>query len=781
MSASAHAETGGVAAGAAGRDIVNHVTNYIAATPAIEVREGVGAPIAVSTESARLAELVAVPLADFDATRQLRGRESIVGSFIRRFHESSDSGRIHLLHGLGGSGKTSIAAEIARQASQDDVTVWWVSAVDSASFVSGMHTVARLAGATTEELQPPAAADNLWRRLGALRKPWLLVVDNADDPRVLETTSDRKPGTVASGHGWIRPLVKGPGLVVVTSRRGPDPVQWGKWIVSHPVKMLDSSDGAKILFDYTRGRGGSEAEARRLAERLGGLPLALSLAGSYLAEAIRDPWSGPATVTTFDRYRAALDEGRVDVLEPSSGEDSDQPGERDSRQLIDGIWQLATELLKSRNLPLAGPFMRLLSQFANTPIPYQLLLSQATLTSSRIFAHLDHAQIRSLLRYTADLDLIDLPSIASTTEAAVNTEPPVLYVHPLMRDASHRYRDPLHGDVEYLVLASRLLVDATAAESDTSPQDHRRWPTWHLLAPHAFHLTHALPLVSELDFTLGEQLAHTVDLATQYLFYRGLRNQAEVEFKKLYSICRETLGIEHPQTLSARHGSATILKWSGNSSEAQIEFENIFEARSRVLGDEHADTLIARHSLASVLRDRANYADSQAEYQATVEIQRRTLGNEHPNTLTTRHNLAGVLRDRGNYADAQTEYQAIIEIQRRVLGDEHPDTLAARHSHAGVLRDRGNYADAQAEYQAVLETQRRVMDDEHPDTLVTRHNLAGVLRDRGNYADAQAEYQAILEIECRVLGTEHPHTLTTRHNLAGVLQDLGNHADAQTE
>ena len=696
-----------------------------------------------SVELSALTESVTAPLAVMDVTRQLRGREEIVDALVHRFDDPGQ-GRVHLLHGLGGSGKTSIAAEVARRV---PATVWWVSAVDKASLVSGMHAVARLAGATSEELQPEGAADVLWRRLNALRKPWLLVVDNADDPAVLEEDT------------WIRPFLGGHGLVLLTSRRGSG---WGGWVVPHQVKMLAPDDGAQVLLDHTRGGGGTLVEAQALADRLGGLPLALSLAGSYLAQSIKDPWPDPATVTTFQGFQAALDDGRLEVLAPPA--DTDQPGERDSRLLIDNIWQLSIQFLERRGLPLAAPFMRLLSQFADAPLPYQLMLDRETLTGSPLFADLDHTQARSLIREMGHLDLIDL-----TAEGDL----PTLRMHPLMRDASRRYNT--QRDEDYLKLASRLLVKATEGEEGTSPQDHRRWPFWQLVTPHATHLMRTFPRNPGLETSLVDQIAHTVDLAGFHLYCRGFYKQAQVEYENLHAFCQELLGAEHPQTLTARHGLAILLANGGEYSKAQDECESVLDLRRRVLGEEHQDTLTTRHTIAAILKDRGDLPGAQVEFQAALDLQRQILGEQHLNTLTTRHEFAAVLIAQGDLPGAQAELEAVLDIQQRNFGQEHPHTLTTRHNLAKVLRDRGDVRGAQAEFKATLDLQRQILGEEHPDTITNRHNIAAVEFEIGNRRDAVKDMQAVLEIRERILGAQHPHTLMTRKHLNAMRKALAMH------
>ncbi len=731
---------------------------------------GIGAVPVVpfSVERAAFAQSVAVPPGVVSGG-QLRGRSEIVEVVLDSFEGVDDGGRSLLLHGLGGSGKTSIAAEVGRRLSAKGVDVWWVSAVDHARLVAGMHAVGRLLGASADELLASDAAEAVWGRLNARTQPWLLVVDNADDPEVLDVTADG----AGWADGWIRPVLNRIGLVLVTSRHGGGRIQAGVRLRPVPVDMLDPADGAQVLLDHTQGRGGDLPAACALAERLGGLPLALTLAGSYLAQSVDDLWVDDDAVTTFQDFHAALDQGRTDLLSVAAQDTASSAG-----PVVDGVWQMAVRLLEKRGLSLAGRFMRLLAQFAAAPLPYRGILRQRALFDSPVFASLDRDQAGSLLHESANLGLLTLTAAAALdpADAAV----PVLRLHPLMRDAGHRYLDPAHDDDDYLTTAARLLVDSVAGEPDWSPQDHTRWNFWSLLAPHAFHLLAALAR-TDIDPMLVDRVAHAVDLAARHLYVRGLRGQAEAEYQAMLRTCSHVLGDEHERTLAARHGIALIISNKGDFATAQTEYQAVLDLQRRVLGEEHPNTLTTRGNLAGVLQAQGDLATAQTEFQAVLDTERRVLGEEHPDTLTARGSLAGVLQAQGDLATAQTEFQAVLDTERRVLGEEHPNTLTARGNLAGVLRDRGDLATAQTEFQAVLDLQRRVLGEEHPNTLNARGNLAGVLQRRGDLATAQSECQAVLDLRRRVLGDEHPETLIIRGNLAGVLQAQGDLATAQTE
>src|SRR5207249_9299749 len=124
--------------------------------------------------------------------------------------------------------------------------------------------------------------------------------------------------TPADGTGWLR--ADPAGMVIVTTRVR-DPHVWGTRVTLRELKPLDDEAGAEVLRDLApevTDPGGHEA--RELSRRLGGLPLALHLAGAYLgAPFTRWP--------TFAGYRQAL----VSVEPPGALRSSEQPGPRPPR------------------------------------------------------------------------------------------------------------------------------------------------------------------------------------------------------------------------------------------------------------------------------------------------------------------------------------------------------------------------------------------------------------------------------------------------------------------
>ncbi|MDG4791261.1 hypothetical protein O7626_36115 [Micromonospora sp. WMMD1102] len=394
-------------------------------------------------------------------SRHLRGRDELVDELLGLVTGGVGGSRVRVLHGLGGCGKTSIALEVC--ARSDGGPVWWVSAVDEVSCRAGLTAVARLAGASEQELRAGDLGDVLWGRLAGLASGWLLVVDNADDPEVLAGS-----GQLADGNGWLRPA-EVVGLVVVTSRSG----GWPSWCHPQRVGMLDEDLAAEVLRDAAGEQAGGRDEARALARWLGGLPLALRLAGAYLAATRAALLPEPGRPATFVEYLAVL---------RAAGGRRFVAGQEMAEEVTSRALTLSLDLLARRGLAHAEVLLRLLAQFAEAPVPFRLLLDPEVLSRSRVLGGVSAGDVSRLLEALADMALIDVA-------AGVDVQR-VLTLHPAVRAASldtfAASHDDNSPDVE--TLAALAIYSATDGESTGLPEDPQRWPLWQLLAPHAFEL-----------------------------------------------------------------------------------------------------------------------------------------------------------------------------------------------------------------------------------------------------------------------------------------------------
>jgi hypothetical protein len=194
------------------------------------------------------------------------------------------------LHGLGGVGKTQLAVEYAWKHLGGYEAVLWVKADSSETLDANLAGLAGVLG--LPEASAPKQHVQTEAVLGWLKGHgrWLLVADNADTDEAAKAVRDRLAPNLG-GH------------VLVTSRLG----RWPISMTHLPVELLSPSDAAGYLQDRVAKEehyAGDETAARKLAEELGYLPLALEQAAAFIIEL---SWS-------FDQYRQYLDEARPDLL-----------------------------------------------------------------------------------------------------------------------------------------------------------------------------------------------------------------------------------------------------------------------------------------------------------------------------------------------------------------------------------------------------------------------------------------------------------------------------------
>ena len=247
-------------------------------------------------------EPVAPPLGNLPA--DVRGRDALLGELRRALQPyPRRASRTFVIAGMGGLGKSTVALAAAKMAKDRGYRVWWLDATDTALLTSGMLEVLRELQAPESVIAPVregarTAPSRAWEFLNgehAGGRRWLLIFDGADDPAVLAGAGATPP---ADGTGWLR--ADPAGMVIVTTRNE-DPQVLGTAVTLRKLKPLDDETSAEVLRDLApevTDPGGYQA--RELSRRLGGLPLALHLAGAYLG-------SPYARWSTFADYHQALD------------------------------------------------------------------------------------------------------------------------------------------------------------------------------------------------------------------------------------------------------------------------------------------------------------------------------------------------------------------------------------------------------------------------------------------------------------------------------------------
>jgi hypothetical protein len=178
---------------------------------------------------------------------------------------------VQALHGLGGIGKSTLAAYWAAARAGDYILTWWVTAATPGDIDAGLAALAvALQPALSGVLPLEALREGAVQWLAA-RSGWLLVLDNVTDPADVAPLLARAPA----------------GRYLITSRRA---TGWHGTAVPVRLDVLDPAEARALLAAIlTPGRPRKVDGAGELCAELGFLPLAIEQAGAYLAQAGATP------------------------------------------------------------------------------------------------------------------------------------------------------------------------------------------------------------------------------------------------------------------------------------------------------------------------------------------------------------------------------------------------------------------------------------------------------------------------------------------------------------
>ncbi|MDH6216632.1 tetratricopeptide repeat protein [Streptomyces pseudovenezuelae] len=647
----------------------------------------------------------------------LRDRSEVMER-LRTSVQAERGGEVYVLYGMGGSGKTAVACALFQEVTGEHGRVGlWVNASDRASLRAGMLAVAADRGAGDGELLAARnglrpAADLVWQHLDSSAEPWLLVLDNTDEPEILRDGS------------WLRTSPRG--TVLVTTRRAA--ARWWPGAELQYIGVLPREDAALVLRDLAPHSGTTE-QAAQVADRLGRLPLALTLAGGFLSHQVLDPW-------TMDAYGDQLDgDERVQLIDQGA----DALSEADPRHLVGLTWQLTLDAFEVRGLPEAVALLRLLSRFAAEPLPLTVL------NHADVGTALPRARTETALRALLDQSLSELVDAVGVR---------CVQSHGVLLD-SVSAATPADLVPALDITAVRLLDAAVPGVPDAGPHD----PRLRLLVPHALALLRHIGAPSAADaLAVATRLSVALHRTGDYLSaWETARSAAD--------LAQRLLGADHRTVLAARSRAARALFRLGRYTEAEAALRAVRTTQERLFGTDDPDTTDSGYGLQLVLANLGRREESVALLRDTVAGRRSALGPTHPLTLRARASLLEMLPAAEVVSEEGGTLLTLPSECDRFLGPDHTVTLGAGHNHAWALYLLGRVDEADREIQRVAETYVRRFGPEYPIVLAARQLLSRTRAALGHMEEGIGLMTDVVERRERGLGPEHPFTVASRQLL----------------
>jgi tetratricopeptide (TPR) repeat protein len=583
-------------------------------------------------------------------------------------------GQVGVASGMGGIGKTQLAAEFAHRYGQ-----YFAGGVFWLGFDIAENIPAEIAACGGPEGMKLAANwdalpfdEQVNRVLAAWSSalPRLLVFDNCEHHALLDQWLPRTGGA----------------RVLVTSRQ----VGWpdGMDVRELALGVLNRDESIALLRGFRDDLSAGDPMLDAIADELGDLALALHIAGSYLGANRHD--------VSAESYLHMLQ--GTDILQHLEADGDHSPTRHDLS--VAKTFQISLDKLDQNDETDAR--------------------ARRTLAYAAAFAP-GEVIPRDLLKLCFMVDQEVEPGEEPQTP---NLSPAINRLRALgltEEDADGDAR--LHRLLARFVQGAHLEADASSAVERVVQGVAGRINDDGL--PHAM-----LPILPHLVFLTNQALARRAAtgarLANELGFYLQLSGRypaARPYYEEALDIHRETLGARHPHTAGSLNNLGGLLRAMGELPAARPYFEEALDIHRETLGARHPDTATSLNNLGSLLHDMGELPAARPYYEEALDIRRETLGARHPHTATSLNNLGVLLRAMGELPAARPYYEEALDIRRETLGARHPDTATSLNNLGVLLHAMGELPAARPYFEEALAILGERLGREHPTTQTVRRNL----------------------------------------------------------
>lgn len=624
--------------------------------------------------------------------------------------------------GLGGIGKTQLAVEFAhRYGRYFTGGVFWLNFADPQMVP---QEIARCGRAHCLNLRPDYDQLPLKQQVRLVQRAWqenvprLLIFDNCEDENLFAQWQPT--------HGGCH--------VLLTSRRARWDPSLG--IAQLSLDTLNRAESIQLLQQFVPGM--SLAEAADMAAELGDLPLALHLAGSFLA---RDRESVSPTT-----YLAQLQAARLTHPSLRAGVYSPTAHEMNVRRTFAlSVGRLDTAVPTDH---MAQLLLARAACFApGEPILVSLL--QATLPQTDI-------AIEPLLYRLEELGLVTIGEMGHVR------------LHQLVAEFMRETAVAATDFSAIVAVEETLIAQTTQYNATRDLYPVRDWQ------PHLVHVT-KIALVRQdersgrLALALGRHLHHCAD------YFKGARHYLETAV----AIHEKVWGNDHVNIVTSLH-------YLGQTYLSAEEFPQSEQCQRRALaicqaqlGEMHRLTADSYNNLGLILMTISELSQGQHYLEKALPIYQQTLGDNHPDTAFCYHCLGLIHLYQVNYQIAEYHLNHAIILYEKIHGSTHSSTARVLNALGLLYLRQGNPVAARPLLERAYTVRKEVLGEMQSETVTTLHNLGVTYRELGEFDRAiECSQQAMAAWEVN-FGPDSTYIAKALNSLGATYNKMGRYAESR--
>ncbi|MCJ1245218.1 hypothetical protein MMC30_002420 [Trapelia coarctata] len=594
------------------------------------------------------------------------------------------------LVGRGGTGKTALAIEYAHMVQEStQCAVFWVHASNRARFEQSYREIAdalELPGRDNPQQNILGLVEAWFKRAG--NGNWLMILDNADDPKIFFDPESKDPETELLRH---LPQSSN-GIVLATTRykRAAAVICEQNMIEVPPMTSAESG----VLLEKMLDRRVQPMErCDEFLMELEYLPLAIAQAAAFITYNSVD----------INHYLQLLRENESSMTRLLTEPFADRRRDSQVPNSVIATLSLSFEQIK-REDNNAVEVLSFMSVLDRQRIPQSLIKHAFTFNSLDLTKALGVLKSFYLILPNSDEESFDM--------------------HRLVQISTRSWL------VSALVLQKwqrrALAVLAEAFPATGFQEWPERWPVCSKYLPHADVVLNYNTEEEEASMNKLNLLYRTA----YYIHEMGNDKDAEARFRETVELATVVNGPDQLHTLSVLDVLGAIIRRRGRYLEAEAIHRHVMEMLPRVCGPDHPSMLACHGNLGNALFVLGRYDEAEKWHRRRLEGQSKyDDGHEFDHVEITLSDLANTVTELGRTDEAEVLRRAVVRKCDGAYGREHPKTLSALHNLGSILSVRGKLHEAIAILQLALQGREIVLGLEHPGTVATIQELGAAYLD----------------------------------------------------
>ena len=479
---------------------------------------------------------------------------------------------------------------------------------------------------------------------------------------------------------------------------------------------------------------------------MGGLPLALAHAGSYIH----------GTTTSVKDYIRHYEQTWEKLHDNNTTRLKDYP-----RSIL-STYTISYEYVQQKDLSTAN-LLNLFAYLDHSDLWYSLFTpleeENGSFIPLQVMKKLLPAwflcSIETEYAFTQKIQiLLDCSLIETRYEFSSYT------IHPIVHDWCFYLN--LASNDEIAVLA--VLVIGSACEFTNSPT---RWLYRKRLADHCSHVCSWIgktPQNLKKSKKLQVMFCLSCVAIGAFLYQQEKLKEAEEMYLRALTACEKEWGLEHYITGTVNF-LGVLYEDQNKLKEAEAMHKQALEYCMRMVGSDHEAKFFIYSRLGNLYRRQGKMKEADATLQGALKGREKLLGSEHTSTLMTVKHLGYLYEHQVKYNEAEEMYLRLLTGFKKISGS-YLNELDTMNKLGDVYAKQGKINEAEEIYLRALTEAEKNCGSDYTITPYTAIKLGGLYVKQGRTNKAEKMYLRALTSYEKTWGPDHRMSLLAIFGLA---------------